>query len=198
MSYRAAGAGGNAAGDERSLPHRRDASTPFVSGAGRARGGRLVLSLLASLLYAVLGTGYVLDDWFTLRYARFDGAWAAAGPDQHTARPGAAVVYAVVFGIGQHPLIVLTIQAVIGAATAALLVVVFRSYFPPAVALGAALLWVVLPEPHVARGLGLGHEHRAVRAARGGRHRAAALAAAGRPGRWPSCCSPRRRSATRP
>lgn len=103
------------------------------------------LSLLASLLYAVLGTGYVLDDWFTLRYARFDGAWAAAGTEQHTARPGAAVVYAVVFGIGQHPLIVLMIQAVIGAATAALLVVVFRAYFPPALALGAALLWVVLP-----------------------------------------------------
>jgi hypothetical protein len=116
----------------------------FVSGWGgpAAAAG---LSLLASLLYAVLGTGYVLDDWFTLRYAHFDGAWAAAGPDQHTARPGAAVVYAVVFGIGQHPLAVLAIQAVIGAATAALLVVVFRAYFPAAVALGAALLWVVLP-----------------------------------------------------
>ncbi len=103
------------------------------------------LSLLASLLYAVLGTGYVLDDWFTLRYAHFDGAWAAAGPDQHTARPGAAVVYAVVFGIGQHPLTVLMIQAAIGAATAALLVVALRAYFPAGVALGAAALWVVLP-----------------------------------------------------
>ncbi len=117
---------------------------PFVSGWG----GPVVaagLSLLASLLYAVLGTGYVLDDWFTLRYVQFDGAWAAAGPEQHTARPGAAVVYAVVFGMGQHPLVVLVIQAVIGAATAALLVVVFRAYFPATLALGAALLWVVLP-----------------------------------------------------
>ena len=95
----------------------------FVSGWGgpAAAAG---LSLLASLLYAVLGTGYVLDDWFTLRYAHFDGAWAAAGPDQHTARPGAAVVYAVVFGIGRHPLAVLAIQAAIGAATPARHVVV--------------------------------------------------------------------------
>ena len=103
-------------------------------------------SLVASSVYAVLGPGYVLDDWFTLRNAHFDGAWAAAGTSQQTARPGAALVYAVVFGlVGQHPLVTLAVQAVVGAATAALLVVVLRRYFGGALGLGAALLWVVFP-----------------------------------------------------
>jgi hypothetical protein len=104
------------------------------------------LSLLASAVYAVLGTGYVLDDWFTLRNARFEGAWASAGAAQQTARPGAAVVYAVVFGwVGQHPLVVLGVQAAIGVATAVVLVHLLRRFFPPGLALVATLLWVLLP-----------------------------------------------------
>jgi Dolichyl-phosphate-mannose-protein mannosyltransferase len=105
-----------------------------------------VLSLVASAVYAVLGTGYVLDDWFTLRNARFDGAWASAGAAQQTARPGAAVVYAAVFGlVGQHPLVVLVVQAAIGVATAVILVHLLRRFFPPGLALVATLLWVLLP-----------------------------------------------------
>ncbi|HVN51596.1 MAG TPA: hypothetical protein VMT43_09195 [Acidimicrobiales bacterium] len=105
-----------------------------------------VLSLAASAIYAVLGTGYVLDDWFTLRNAHFEGAWASAGTAQQTARPGAAVVYAVVFGlVGQHPLVVLAVQAAIGAATAVVLVHLLRRFFPPWLALSSTLLWVLLP-----------------------------------------------------
>jgi hypothetical protein len=105
-----------------------------------------VASLLCSAIYAVLGTGYVLDDWFTLRNAHFQGAWASAGAAQQQARPGAAVVYAVVFGIvGRHPLVVLGIQAVIGASTAVVLVHLLRRFFPPALALVATLFWVLLP-----------------------------------------------------
>ncbi len=103
-------------------------------------------SLVASGLYAVLGTGYVLDDWFTLRNAHFQGAWASAGTAQQTARPGAAVVYAIIFGvIGQHPLVTLAVQAVIGAATAMLLVRLLGRFLPLNLALGATLLWVLLP-----------------------------------------------------
>jgi len=98
------------------------------------------------MVYAVLGPGYVLDDWFTLSHARFGGAWAAGGSAQQTARPGAALVYAVVFGlVGQHPMVTLAILAVVGAATAALLVVVVRRFFGPGLALGTGLLWVVFP-----------------------------------------------------
>ena len=103
-------------------------------------------SLAASMVYVILGPGYVLDDWFTLSHAHFGGAWAAAGSAQQTARPGAALVYAVVFGlVGQHPMVTLGILAVVGAATAALLVVVVRRFFGPGLALGTALLWVVFP-----------------------------------------------------
>ena len=108
--------------------------------------GAAALSLLASGLHALLGPGFVLDDWFTLRNAAFTGAWSSAGAVQQTARPGAAVVYALVFGvIGPHPLLALAVLAAIGAATAALLVVLLRSFFPEAIAVGAAFLWVVLP-----------------------------------------------------
>lgn len=104
------------------------------------------LSLAASAVYAVLGVGFVLDDWFTIRNAHFDGAWAAAGADQNLARPGAALVYALVFGpLGTHPLAVLALQASIGVGTALLLLDLLRRYLPAELALAATLLWVVLP-----------------------------------------------------
>lgn len=94
----------------------------------------------------MLGPGFVLDDWFTLRNAAFDGAWSSAGVAQQTARPGAAALYALMFGvIGPRPLAALALLALIGAATAGLLVVLLRSFFPETIAVGAAVLWVVLP-----------------------------------------------------
>jgi len=97
-------------------------------------------------LYASLGTGFVLDDWYTLRNAHFDGALAAAGEDQRLARPGAWLVYAVVFGvIGPHPAVVLVLQGAVVAATAVLLVLVLRRFLPSPLATLAAALWVMLP-----------------------------------------------------
>ena len=69
-----------------------------------------------------------------------------AGPPSRPPGPDAAVVYAVVFGwVGQHPLVVLCVQAVIGVATAVALVHLLRRFFPPGLALVATLLWVLLP-----------------------------------------------------
>ncbi len=128
---------------DRGAPARHPAF-PLSARSSMAAAG--LASLACSAIYAILGTGYVLDDWFTLRNAHFQGAWASAGTAQQTARPGAAVVYAVIFGlIGQHPLVVLGIQAVIGAATAVALVHLLRRFFPPGLALLAGLLWVLLP-----------------------------------------------------
>lgn len=104
------------------------------------------LTVPISGIHAVLGPGFVLDDWYTLRNAAFGGAWAAAGTAQQAARPGAAVTYWAVFGlVGRHPMATLAILAVVVAATAALLVVLLRTWFPDQIAVGAALLWVVLP-----------------------------------------------------
>jgi hypothetical protein len=108
--------------------------------------GVAACSLVASSVHAVLGPGYVLDDWYTLRNAAFDGPMAAAGSAQQVARPGAAVAYALVFGVvGRQPLVTLALLSAIGAATAALLVVLLRRFFPESIAVGASLLWIVLP-----------------------------------------------------
>lgn len=97
--------------------------------------------------YAVLGPGYVLDDWFALANARFDGWWMAAGRDQWFARPGAGVVYAVVFGaVGRHPLVALAMSTGLVAAAAVLLrrlLVAVR--LPDGMAAATAAVWLVLP-----------------------------------------------------
>jgi hypothetical protein len=80
------------------------------------------LAALVGLLavpYALLGVGWVLDDWFVLRNAHFDGPVAAAGREQWLARPGQGAVYALTFGlVGPHPLAIYAIQVVLAATTA--------------------------------------------------------------------------------
>ena len=113
----------------------------------RAVAGALVgVAALVYLPYLVHGVGFVQDDWWGLGHAHFDGAWRAAGPDQLTARPGAAVVYAFLFGaIGRHPLAVLGVLAVLDAVGAVLLHRLLRRFVPSGVAALAAVLWLVLP-----------------------------------------------------
>lgn len=104
------------------------------------------LTVVVFGVYGVLGTDFVLDDWFTLRNAHFDGVWAAAGKDQAVARPGARLVYAAVFGlIGRHPLPVLVVQALVAGATATVFFIVLRRFVVPSLALLAATVWIVLP-----------------------------------------------------
>lgn len=96
--------------------------------------------------YAAVGTNFVLDDWFTLAHARFEGAFSAAGADQRVARPGAWLVYALVFGaIGRNPLPILVLQSAMGGATAVLLFLTLRRLVREELAGVAALLWLVLP-----------------------------------------------------
>lgn len=96
--------------------------------------------------YLVLGTGPVLDDWFGLRNAHFDGALRAAGSDQIHARPVAALVYAFVFGVlGRSTVATVLLMALVNAGSALLLARLLRRVCEPAVALAAAWLWLVLP-----------------------------------------------------
>jgi hypothetical protein len=89
----------------------------------------------------------VLDDWFALADARFDGWWMAAGADQWRARPGAGVAYAVVFGlVGRHPLVALALQVALASVAAVLLWRLAVRFLGEAVlAWSVAALWVVLP-----------------------------------------------------
>ena len=104
------------------------------------------LSLLLAVPYALMGANFILDDWWALRNAAFDGAFAAGGPDQLVARPGAWLIYALEFGLlGRHPLAVYVLQSVLNAGVAVLLFVVLRRFLPYGPAAAAAAVWVVLP-----------------------------------------------------
>ena len=119
-----------------------------AAGSGRlADVGLACLVAIWSLPYAAMGVGMVLDDWYTLGNARFDGALAAAGHDQWLARPGAALTYAVAFGaLGGSPLLLYAVQTAVNAAVAILLRRVARRAGAPApLALAIAALWVVIP-----------------------------------------------------
>jgi hypothetical protein len=98
------------------------------------------------LAYAVRGPGYVLDDWFTLGNARADGIWSTPGHLIFVNRPGAGLLYCVVFGVfGGHPLVGLALLTALSAATAALVYLVARRYLSWPIAAAVAAVWVWLP-----------------------------------------------------
>jgi hypothetical protein len=106
----------------------------------------VVLTALAALPVAWRGPDYVLDDWYLLAHARFDGWWRALGGELARARPGSAMVYAGVFGlVGRHPLVALVVQTVLAAVAAVQLRALLLRLVAPAAAFGVAALWVVLP-----------------------------------------------------
>lgn len=97
--------------------------------------------------YALLGPGFVLDDWFALANARFDGWWMAAGREQWLARPGAGAAYALVFGlIGRRPLAVYAVSVALVVVAAVLLRrLLVATGVRRGVALAVALVWLALP-----------------------------------------------------
>lgn len=101
---------------------------------------------MVALPYALRGPGYVLDDWYALANAHFDGWWMAAGAEQWRARPGAGAVYAMVFGlVGRHPAVALAVQIALVGAAAVLLRRLLVRFVAPSLALAVAALWLVVP-----------------------------------------------------
>lgn len=104
-----------------------------------------LVALLSGPL-AVAGPNFILDDWFALSNAAFDGPLRAGGDDQLLARPGAWLVYALEFGlIGRHPLPIYLLQTVANAAVAVVLLHLARRYVGPATALCITVVWVIMP-----------------------------------------------------
>ena len=104
------------------------------------------IPLASAGAFLLLGAGYVLDDWYVLRNAQFDGAWAAGGDETGLARPGSIVVFALVFGIfEQHPLVPILLMAVVSSLSGLLLHRLLRELLPAAPAAVASVLWVLLP-----------------------------------------------------
>lgn len=124
-----------------------DAARVFVG--VRASPTRLALVVVVAVLavpYGVLGPGYFREDWISLANARSDGYVGAAGALVATTRPGAALVYAVTFGVleGQYFLAWLLLVA-LHAVAVVLVYEVARVEVGPRRAAVVALLWTLLP-----------------------------------------------------
>lgn len=118
----------------------------------KASADRWVIAGLVTVVFATVvlflaqGTGYVLDDWYILRNAHFDGSWASAGAGPGAARPGSYPVFALVFGVfAGHPLPAFLALAAVNAATAVLTFRLLDRFVSTSRAALVALLWVVLP-----------------------------------------------------
>lgn len=105
-----------------------------------------VLVVVLAVPLGVRGPGYVLDDWYFLANAAFGDTWSAAGRDVARARPGSAVVYAVVFGlVGRRPLVVFGLLTSLNVGVALLLRGVVAKIWDASTGLAVAVVWVLLP-----------------------------------------------------
>lgn len=105
-----------------------------------------MLQVGAALPYMTKGPGFVLDDWFTLANAHFDGWLASAGPEQWRARPGAGVVYAFVFGVvGRHPLATVAVSTALCACIGVALWLLLGRFLPPRLSFAISAMWIVVP-----------------------------------------------------
>ena len=97
--------------------------------------------------FALRGPGFILDDWFTLYFRRFQGVLWAGGHGQLAARPGAWLTYLLEFGlIGAHPQAIYAIQTLLNVAIAVALFRLARRFVPESTALAIAVVWVVLQD----------------------------------------------------
>ena len=123
-----------------------DAAAPRAGPRWTDAVGLAAVQAVVGLVYVVLGPGFVLDDWFALANAHFDGWWAAAGTVQWGSRPGAGVVYSVVFGVlGPHPLVVELLLTVLAVATVVVLYVAAARLVGRRGAVVLCVVWSVLP-----------------------------------------------------
>jgi hypothetical protein len=105
------------------------------------------LAVVIAIPFAVMGPKFILDDWFTLFWRRFEGILWTAGHGQLRARPGAWLTFLVEFGlIGRHPLAVYALQTALNAALAVLLFRVTRAFISFRLAVATSLVWVVLQD----------------------------------------------------
>ena len=98
------------------------------------------------MAHAIVGPGFVLDDWFLVRNATFDGALGVVGPDLRAARPGSLLTYVLVFGIDpRSPWASLIAQGAIFLCAVVLVQLVLQRVLGPRLAMAITTLWVLLP-----------------------------------------------------
>lgn len=106
----------------------------------------ILVGLLVLAPYVIAGPGNFLDDWFALRNARTDSWWMAAGANQWKARPVAAAVYAIAFGvIGARAWLHAMLAAAMLIGTGVVFERVLRRFIPSFVAVAVSISWLVVP-----------------------------------------------------
>ena len=97
-------------------------------------------------VHVVLGAGFVLDDWYVVRNAFFDGPAHVVEPELFRARPGSLLAYGVSFGIWPtHPLVVLIVQGGLFVLAAALGFRILQKVLDPRTACAVVVTWALLP-----------------------------------------------------
>ena len=119
------------------------------SGLDHADGWRIGaiigLGLVGTLVQAILGVGYVLDDWYAVRNVAFGGAMNAADEGLRMSRPGAAVTFGLAFGYADNQYAMLFVRMGLLLAAAVLGYLLLRRFFPREVPFAVIALWLVLP-----------------------------------------------------
>lgn len=101
--------------------------------------------VLLALPHLLLGPQITADDWVWVRNGEFLGWWDAGGSRQ-VGRPGAFVLYALVFGLGgAHPLVHALVQVALWAAAAVAVLWALREVLTHRLALAIVLVWLVSP-----------------------------------------------------
>lgn len=119
---------------------------PQPSQKGRRNVHLVAVAAVVAAPAAVRGPQYVLDDWFLLANARFDGWWRALPADLFRARPGSGVVYALTIGLlGRHPMVAFVVQAALVLLAAVLLRTLLVRFLGDPLATATALVWLWLP-----------------------------------------------------
>ncbi len=123
----------------------RDEARPPLA-RDRAVWGLVILVAALAIPYALAGPRLILDDWFFLRNAHFDGVFSAGGSRQLGGRPGAWLLYAVQFGmIGRRPMALYALQTVANAAVAVAVFAAARRFVDRHLAIAVAAVCVLLP-----------------------------------------------------
>src|SRR4051794_8670393 len=121
------------------------ATDPTLTQA-RARAVVVAVGIALAVPYGLTGPGWFREDFEPLRNARLEGMWHAAGPTVTQNRPGAAIVYSLVFGpLGGHPLVAYGLLTALGVGVALLLLELVGRYLDPGLSLAVVLVYGLMP-----------------------------------------------------
>lgn len=126
--------------------HRRPGRNRCWSGRSGCDAAVCLIAVLAAGPYALMSPNYLREDFDSLLNAARNGALGAAGPAVARPRPGAAAVFALVFGgLGGRPVWTVLLMTAVHAGHALLLFHIASRMLTRRTAFAVAALWAILP-----------------------------------------------------